>query len=208
MIFPVQIPPDFQPSDSDGDGVDLRWDGKPCPCQEPPYRPAWGGGFRAARGKHIHGAIDIMAAEGALVVAPSDGTIPLEVRGVTMDGKPGPHPGAGTKDKAGHYFFLVTEDGSLRWYGSHLRDKPLVEPGAKVQAGDLLGYVGRTGNASVKRASGIRGCPHLHLALRALTRDRVAAARAEGVDVQGTALDPVPFLRRAFADWRHPGLCK
>ena len=203
-VFPVQVPLDFAPTDSQGDGEDLRWDGKPCPCQEPPYRPSFGGGFRAPRGKFIHGAVDIMAAEGCLVVAPCDGIIPEIVPRMKMDGVVADQPGAGTKVKAGHYFFLVSEDGHWRWYGSHLRDAPLVEPGTRVRAGDLLGYVGRTGNAVRRTRSGLRGCPHLHLGLTALRQDVLRDVRRAGVDFQGRKVDPVPFLHPLWEDggWR------
>lgn len=160
--FPVLIPQGFAPSDSDGDGVDVRWDRKRCPGQDAAdgYRPRWGGGFFAPRGRFLHAAIDIMAAEGAHFVAPAAGTVPRTVRVGSRS-----QPGAGTSTKGGHYVFLTDAHG-WEWYASHLRDEPLVRPGDVVDAGQLLGYVGRTGNASRRYRDGsIRGCPHLHLRL-------------------------------------------
>ena len=99
-----------------------------------------------------------MAAEGAYVVAPTSGTVPLEVTVGRAR-----RPGAGTSAKGGHYLFLVDDHG-WEYYFSHLRDAPKVSPGDGVTAGELLGYVGRSGNASRKYRDGsIRGCPHLHL---------------------------------------------
>lgn len=205
QCFPVVVPPDFSPSDADDDGDDMRWDGKPCPCQEPPHLPRFGGGFHDARGEHRHTAIDIMAAEGSLVVAPCDGIVPDRVR-MKLDGKSGPHPGAGTGKKAGNY--VCVESDGWRWYMSHLRDVPLVGAGTCVTAGTPLGYVGRTGNA-VRTYQGkdgriLRGCPHLHLALTALTSENVRQARREGLDVLGRKVDPVPVLRPLYeaGGWR------
>ncbi len=160
--FPVFIPAGFEPSDSDGDGPDLRWDRKRCPGQDPfdGYRPRWGGGFFQPRGKRLHAAVDIMAAEGASVLAPSAGTIPKVVR---VSGEK--RPGVGTSTKGGNYLFLVDAHG-WEWYFSHLRDEPEWDPGGIAPAGSILGNIGRTGNASRRYGDGaIRGCPHLHLRL-------------------------------------------
>lgn len=162
VTFPVKIPSDFKPSDSDNDGPDIRWDKRLCPGQDPEdgFRPKWGGGFFAPRGRYLHAAVDIMAAEGALVVAPSAGTVPRVVR-VGRERR----PGSGQSRKGGNYVFLVDANG-WEWYFAHLRDAPMVSPGAVVSAGSLLGYVGRTGNAArTYRDGSIRGCPHLHLRL-------------------------------------------
>jgi murein DD-endopeptidase MepM/ murein hydrolase activator NlpD len=158
-FFPVRIPAGFKPSDIDGDGVDLNWKHKECPGQDASdgFKPKWGGGFFSPRGQHLHAAIDIMAAEGAHIVAPVTGTIP---RTVTVSGEK--RPGAGESTKGGFYLFLVCANG-WEWYFSHLRDMPLFGPGDTVEAGALLGFNGRSGNAARERRVGIRGCPHLHL---------------------------------------------
>ncbi len=158
--FPVVIPAGFFPSDVDGDQLDRRWDKKLCPGQTGDFRPRWGGGFFAPRGKFLHAAIDIMAAEGAPIIAPCAGTIPRQVRiGREL------RPGAGKSKKGGNYLFLVDAHG-WEWYFSHLRDRPKVLAGDHVQGAQLLGYVGRSGNASRAYGDGsIRGCPHLHLRL-------------------------------------------
>jgi len=160
--FPVLIPEGFEPSDSDGDGPDLRWDRKVCPGQnvEDGYRPRWGGGFYSPRGKHLHAAIDIMAAEGAIVQSVSFGYVPVRIK-VGREVR----PGAGTSPKGGNYVFVRDVRG-WEWYFAHLRDVPLVEPGAEVKPGEQLGFLGRTGNASrTYGGDSRRGCPHLHLRL-------------------------------------------
>lgn len=210
LTFPVQVPPGFRPSDGDGDGPDLRGDGKPCPCQDGDHRPRWGGGFDAGRAGKLHRAIDIMAAEGSLVVAPCDGVVPLRVA-MTLDGKPGPHRGAGTGAKAGHYV-CVTDARGWRWYVSHLRDASLVAPGDHVQAGQPLGYVGRTGNASYHTRTGKRGCPHAHVSLTrppGMTQRELSRLRGpdgKPVRFQGDKVDCVPFLRPLYdaGGWRRP----
>lgn len=179
--FPVMIPPGFEPSDSDGDGVDLRWDRKRCPGQNPDdgYMPRIGGGFFAQRGKHLHAAVDIMAAEGAFVVSPVSGRVHETV---TVNGAK--RPGSGSSRKGGHYVFIVDDDG-FEWYFSHLRDKPLVPPGGGVTAGELIGYVGRTGNAARRYGDGsIRGCPHLHLRVGKMLRPGIARK-----------YDPLPLIQ-------------
>jgi murein DD-endopeptidase MepM/ murein hydrolase activator NlpD len=207
--FPVVVPAGFVPTDSDGDGLDRNSSGTVCPGQDPArgYRPTWGGGMRAKRGTvdapKWHAAVDIMGAEGLEIRAIADGVVP-------MTWKPGAtrlDPGSGTSTKGGNY--VVLEDGGVRWYFAHLRDAPLVRPGERVEAGQLLGYLGRTGNArrTVRRRDGstyFYGCPHLHLAMTGLTRAVIASAKAEGIDVIGAKLDPVAYLRPLYeaGGWR------
>lgn len=160
--FPVVIPPGFAPTDIDKDGADLSSSGRTCPGQDPEdgYRPRWGGGFYAARGKHLHAAVDIMAAEGALVVAMSHWTIPETVRVGRQR-----RPGVGESPKGGLYFF-ARDDLGYEWYGSHCSWlSPAAVPGAVFFPGEVIAKVGRTGNASRDYGRGPRGCPHLHLRL-------------------------------------------
>lgn len=199
--FPVVVPASFLPSDVDGDGVDLRGDGRPCPGYGEDKRPKWGGGFDSPRGpqRHWHRAIDIMAAEGALIVSPCDGVVPETVR-MSLDGRRGPHPGSGQGEKAGNYVCIVDENG-WRWYFSHMRDPALVQPGEQVTAGQVVGYVGRTGNASYNTRTGKRGCPHLHAALTrpagmtSRQLNRLRGPDGQPVRWKGDKVDPVPFLR-------------
>lgn len=192
QAFPVVIPAGFKPSDIDADGTDLGPSGKVCPGYDAAsgYRPRWGGGFLAPRGpqKLAHRAIDIMAAEGAHVVAPEAGVI----------------RDTGTSPKGGHHLYLVGHDGWI-WYLAHLRDPARVLAGMEVGAGDVLGLVGRTGNAVRTTRAGLRGCPHLHLSL---TRPRGVRLNpvlpgGERVALLGDKVDPVPVLRTVYdAGWR------
>jgi murein DD-endopeptidase MepM/ murein hydrolase activator NlpD len=196
--FPVQIPPGFAPSDSEGDGVDKNSAGKTCPGYDPPYRPRWGGGMRAKRGEHFHAALDIMAAEGADVRSIGAGVVAV----TWVPGAGRRDPGAGTSVKGGNYVVVETADG-WRWYYAHLRDAPLVRPGQTVAAGELLGYLGRTGNAvrTVRRRDGTSyryGCPHLHLACTALNAANASRAAAAGIDVIGRKVDPLALLRPLY----------
>jgi murein DD-endopeptidase MepM/ murein hydrolase activator NlpD len=199
--FPVQIPAGFAPSDVDGDGADLNAAGKLCPGYgAPDYRPRWGGGFDAPRGprKLKHRAIDIMAAEGALVVPPA----PCEVVRVDLT------------EKGGNCLYLRDEHGWI-WYFGHLRDRPFVDPGAIVDpASTVLGYVGRTGNAvrvyRGPKGEVRRGCAHLHASLTrpegmisAVLR-RLRGPDGELVAFSGEKVDPVPWLKPAYdaGGWR------
>lgn len=192
--FPVLIPLGFAPTDLDADGVDLGPTGRPCAGYDAAsgYRPRWGGGFRAERGpkRLAHRALDIMAAEGAHVVAPADVVVTA----------------AGSSAKGGHHAYLRDRGGWI-WYFAHLRDAPLVSLDQSVRAGELIGYVGRTGNAVRRTREGLRGCPHLHLSLTAPKGVRPRDVRdPEGrpVDFLGNKVDPVPFLAALYeaGGWR------
>jgi murein DD-endopeptidase MepM/ murein hydrolase activator NlpD len=75
-----------------------------------------------------HGGIDIFADEGAPIVAVDDGQL-------TFAEDP----------KGGHAFYLHATDGTV-YYGAHLSE---YEGEARpVEAGDVIGYVGHTGNAA------------------------------------------------------------
>lgn len=209
--FPVVIPPGFAPTFSDCDGPPKNAQGKQCAGYVAPYSVAWGGGFWAARNHggtpSFHRARDIGCAEGAEFRSPTSGQVPRRYSGV------GGGPGAGcSPEKSGNYVVIVGDDGWI-WYGAHLRDLPLVQPGDHVQAGQLLGYVGRTGNARRKTGNGWYGCPHLHLSLTSPARLRNWIARGakpfdhgrtysatllgpEGLRVafRNEKVDPTPFL--------------
>jgi murein DD-endopeptidase MepM/ murein hydrolase activator NlpD len=100
----------------------------------------------------------------------------------------------------------TTLDGSeWRWYYAHLAFAPLVRPGDMVVAGQIIGYLGRTGNA-IKRAKdgSFYGCPHLHLALTGSNDKALRSAREKGLKVAGGKVDSVPLLRPLFdaGKWR------
>lgn len=112
-----------------------------------------------------HEATDILAALGTPVHAIEDGTIEK-----LFLSKPG-----------GITIYEFDPDREYCYYYAHLdRYADGLREGQKVQRGDIIGYVGATGNA---RAT----TPHLHLAIFKL----------DGAKHwwQGTAVDPYPVLR-------------
>jgi murein DD-endopeptidase MepM/ murein hydrolase activator NlpD len=89
-------------------------------------------------------AADLFAKNGTPIRAMVDGTI----------------SDASWNDVGGWSYYMIgnPDTKSLHYYGAHLRDKPLVSSGQKVKAGQLLGYVGDTGNAKGRGA-------HLHIGI-------------------------------------------
>ena len=91
---------------------------------------------------HDYPAADIFAARGCHFVASTAGTI--DEVGYTDIWHSSSNSGA---TRGGLYVSLVGDDG-VRYYGSHLsRIADGISPGARVEAGDLLGLVGDSGDA-------------------------------------------------------------
>ncbi len=113
--------------------------------------------FGATRdaGRRLHEGIDIFAPRGTPVVAATDGWI-----GSSM-----------TNGLGGNVVWVWSPLRGVNTYYAHL-DRQAVSPGQRVIAGDVVGYVGNTGNA--------RGGPtHLHF----------------GVYVTGQgSVDPLPYV--------------
>lgn len=109
-------------------------------------------------GERRHKGIDIFAPRGAQVVAVSDGIISY----------------IGDQPKGGHCLWLTTESGTSFYYAHLDRWAPGLYEGMEVQSGDLLGFVGNTGNA-------ISTPPHLHF----------------GVNQNDEMVNPYPVLTRA-----------
>jgi peptidoglycan LD-endopeptidase LytH len=122
-------------------------------------------GFLARRaGFRRHEAVDILAPRGTPVLAATDGIAHLTRHGgtgVTVE-----------QDDAGGRYCLVYAH--LDRYAAALQD------GDRVLRGQVVGYVGSTGNASP-------AAPHLHFAVR---------RRAGGGCWSGAALDPLPLFAR------------
>lgn len=97
----------------------------------------WG---EARAGGRVHEGVDIAAEQGEAVFAVVAGTIAK----VYSDA-----PGL----RAGNAIRLVQADGTYFFYAHLLGIAPGIAPGVRVAAGDLIGYVGQTGNALA---------PHLH----------------------------------------------
>ncbi|HET9372391.1 MAG TPA: M23 family metallopeptidase [Vicinamibacterales bacterium] len=112
-------------------------------------------GFGAPRdgGRRDHHGIDIFAPRGTPVVAAVDGVVRVD-----------------TSDRGGQVIWLSPLDRRGRLYYAHLHDWAVTN-GASVRAGQVIGYVGNTGNARTTP-------PHLHF----------------GVYDRGP-VDPHPYLR-------------
>jgi murein DD-endopeptidase MepM/ murein hydrolase activator NlpD len=113
-----------------------------------------------------HEALDIMAPKGTKVVAAADGRIEK-----LFTSKPG---------GLTIYQFDPTE--KYAYYYAHLdRYADGLQEGAQVKRGDVIGYVGTTGNADPN-------APHLHFAVFELTPEKQWW--------KGTPVDPFPLLQQ------------
>ena len=109
-------------------------------------------------GSRLHKGIDIFAPRGTEIVAVADGIISY----------------IGDQPKGGHCLWLTTEAGTSFYYAHLDRWAPGLYEGMEVQSGDLLGYVGNTGNA-------LHTPSHLHF----------------GINQNDEMVDPYPLLTRA-----------
>jgi peptidoglycan LD-endopeptidase LytH len=98
--------------------------------------------YEQTRGSRKHEAIDILAPLGTPVVAVDDGRIAK-----LFNSKPG-----------GLTVYQFDPEARLAYYYAHLQRYADVREGMDVKRGDLLGYVGTSGNADVNS-------PHLHFAV-------------------------------------------
>ena len=122
------------------------------------FDDARGGGAR------VHEALDIMADRGTPVLAATDGRIEKLFESVA----------------GGHTIYEFDDDASHAYYYAHLdRYAPGLKEGQAVQRGDVIGYVGSSGNAN-------DAAPHLHFAIFALGPQKKWW--------EGTAIDPFPLL--------------
>jgi murein DD-endopeptidase MepM/ murein hydrolase activator NlpD len=124
---------------------------KPAPVPAAPLAPAVGSGvfpvqgaytygdrFGAPRGKVTHRGQDILAAEGTPIVTPRGGVV--KWRAYQAKG-------------AGYYLVISAEDGRDLVFMHFLEGSLTVDKGATVRAGQVIGRVGQTGDATA---------PHLH----------------------------------------------
>lgn len=107
------------------------------------------------RGARRHEGIDIFAARGTPVVAAADGWVTSQTR----------------NRLGGNVVWVWSLSHRVALYYAHL-DRRAVPPGEWVRAGDVVGYVGNTGNASGT-------APHLHFGIYA---------------PPAGAVDPLPFV--------------
>lgn len=125
--------------------------------------------YTQSRGTKTHEAIDIIAPKGTPVVAVDDGKVVKLFTSV---------PGGLT-------IYQFDPDGRLAYYYAHLdRYAEGLKEGTVLRKGDLVGYVGVTGNARPDS-------PHLHFAIFAL------GPRKQWW--RGEPINPYPALRRAPA---------
>jgi peptidoglycan LD-endopeptidase LytH len=120
--------------------------------------------FEEIHNGHRHEAIDIMEPRGTPVHAVVSGTIRK-----LFSSKPG-----------GNTIYQFDEMGVYCYYYAHLdRYAEGLREGMRVGRGDVIGFVGSTGNADARS-------PHLHLAIFELGPERLWW--------KGTAVDPYPDL--------------
>lgn len=118
------------------------------------YENTW----HAPRGTNrLHLGVDILAKEGNLLYAVADGTI-TKMYTVASD------------KLAGNGVRLTTADGTYFFYGHMQRVADGITIGTTVKAGQVLGYLGKTGGTTT---------PHLHLEVHPLG---------------GEAIDPTPVV--------------
>jgi murein DD-endopeptidase MepM/ murein hydrolase activator NlpD len=121
--------------------------------------------FAQARGGHAHEALDIMAPRGTEVRAVAAGNVVK-----LFNSKPG-----------GLTVYQFDDSRVWCYYYAHLdRYAAGLKEGMLLRRGEVLGYVGSTGDASPD-------APHLHFAVFELGPEKHWW--------QGTAVDPLPLLR-------------
>jgi murein DD-endopeptidase MepM/ murein hydrolase activator NlpD len=127
------------------------------------------GGFsehRAGEGGHPHDAVDIAAARNTPVHAVDDGTIAR-----IFESRAG-----------GHTIYQFDPTERVCYYYAHLeRYASTLHDGQRISSGDVIGYVGTSGNAPA-------GSPHLHFAIFELGPDHRWW--------KGQAIDPYLAYRR------------
>jgi len=124
--------------------------------------------FTQARSNgRVHDAIDIMAPAGTPVLAAADGPVAK-----LFESKLG-----------GTTLYQFDTSGTLAYYYAHLQAyAPGMAEGRMLKQGEVIGYVGSTGNASPS-------APHLHFAIFVLGPEKHWW--------QGTAINPYPLLTSA-----------
>jgi peptidoglycan LD-endopeptidase LytH len=127
---------------------------------------SWKGAFYEPRGGRVHEAVDILAPRNTPVQAVDDGSIAKLF----------------VSKAGGNTIYQFDPNGRLCYYYAHLeRYADRLREGQAVWRGQVIGYVGTSGNAP-------RDTPHLHFAITQLNTDRHWW--------QGRALDPYEVFRR------------
>jgi murein DD-endopeptidase MepM/ murein hydrolase activator NlpD len=119
--------------------------------------------FTEMRGNHVHEAIDMLAPRGTPVMAADDGVIEKLFTSV----------------RGGLTIYQFDRERAFCYYYAHLeRYARGLQEGAPVRKGDVIGYVGTTGNAPP-------GTPHLHFTIFKLGPEKQWW--------KGTAVNPFPL---------------
>lgn len=122
--------------------------------------------FSDARAGHRHEALDIPAPRGTPVIAADEGNV------VKLF----------TSKQGGLTVYQFDDSGNWCYYYAHLdRYAPSLKEGMLLRKGDVLGYVGTTGDAPPN-------APHLHFAIFRLGPEKHWW--------HGTAINPFPLLKR------------
>jgi murein DD-endopeptidase MepM/ murein hydrolase activator NlpD len=123
--------------------------------------------FQDARGNRTHGALDIMAPRGTLVLAAAPGTVEKIFE----------------SEAGGHTIYVRTNGRRWMQYYAHLdRYADGLAEGLRVARGQIIGMVGSTGNANPEG-------PHLHFEVRRMEPGEKW--------YQGRGINPYPLLARA-----------
>lgn len=120
--------------------------------------------YHAKRGARLHRALDILAARRTPVLATDDGRI-FKLRRNSL---------------GGITLYLVDTEERFLYYYAHLQSyREGIREGMRVEKGDVIGYVGTSGNAP-------RNTPHLHFQMSRLDKlERWGGA---------TPMNPHPFF--------------
>jgi murein DD-endopeptidase MepM/ murein hydrolase activator NlpD len=123
-----------------------------------------------AEGGHTYPATDIFAPAGSRFVAVTAGVVDFVSYQDLWD------PAVGDMSVAGGLCVAIVGDDGVRYYGSHLQAvADGIHPGLRVQAGQLLGYVGNSGNAATTET-------HLHFGISRPTFPEDWQARRGQID--------------------------
>jgi murein DD-endopeptidase MepM/ murein hydrolase activator NlpD len=124
--------------------------------------------FNEMHDGHKHEALDILAPRGTPVLAVAEGMV------VKLF----------TSKLGGLTVYQFDDSRTYCYYYAHLdRYAAGLKENTLLRMGEVLGYVGSTGNASPE-------APHLHFAVTRLGPDKEWW--------RGTAIDPLPLLRHSF----------
>lgn len=127
--------------------------------------------FAPRDGARVHNAVDIMAKKGTPVLSADDGTV-LRIGQNTLGGN-----------------VIWALDPSQRWvyYYAHLdRFRPGIREGQALSRGDVIGYVGTTGNAP-------KDAPHLHFQLLRMVEGKRFS--------DGPPVNPLPLFMRTTVSY-------